>query len=72
MRRFVEPEAQDFPNDPFDDELSFATVTAAQLVECAKNAGLAELELPIADESAVWVVTVKRLRLALTADIVFC
>lgn len=54
-------EAQDFSNDPFDEELAAALMAAAQLIECTKSVGLMELELPIPDESGVWAVTVKRL-----------
>jgi len=54
-------EAQDSPDDPFDEGLDAAVIAAAELVACAKTVGLTELELPIPDESSVWAVTVKKL-----------
>ena len=47
-------------NDPIDDELNDAVMSAAELVACVKRIGMAKLEFPIKDESAVWTVTVKR------------
>jgi hypothetical protein len=52
---------QDFPNDPFDDELEAAALAAAELIAHTKRVGLTELELPLVDEDGTWVVTVKRL-----------
>jgi hypothetical protein len=57
----MEQEPQNFPNDPFDDELDAAVVAAAELVAHAKIVGLTELELAVPDESGVWAVTVKKL-----------
>jgi hypothetical protein len=54
-------EPDEFPNDPFDDELDAALMAAAELVSRTKTVGLDELELPIVDETAVWQVNVKRL-----------
>jgi len=54
-------ESQDFPNDPFDDELDAAVLAAAELIMRTKRVGLTELELPLIDENCAWVVTVKRL-----------
>jgi hypothetical protein len=47
-------------NDPIDDELDDAVMLAAELVARAKRIGMAKLELPIKDESALWTVTVQR------------
>ena len=57
----MEHEAQDFPNDPFDDKLDAAIIAAAELVARTKIVGLSELELPVPDESGVWAVRVKKL-----------
>ena len=51
----------DAPNDPFDDELDAAVLAATELVSHTKKVGLAELELPIPDESCVWKVTVTKM-----------
>jgi hypothetical protein len=59
----MEPEAQDFPNDPFDDELDAAVIAADELVAHARAVGIEELELPIPDDSGVWAVTVKKLKI---------
>ena len=42
-------------------ELDAAEMVAAQLVSYVKALRLAEIDLPIVDESCMWVVTVKRL-----------
>jgi hypothetical protein len=57
----MRPEAQDLPNDPFDDELDAAVLAAAELVVHTKTVGLTALEIPIMDESGIWEVTVKKL-----------
>jgi hypothetical protein len=51
---------QDFPNDPFDDELDAAVLAATELIARTKRVGMTELELPLIDENYTWVVTVKR------------
>jgi hypothetical protein len=51
---------EDNQNDPIDDELDAAMMSAADLVIRAKTIGLNKLELPIKDESSEWTVTVKR------------
>jgi hypothetical protein len=57
----MEPEDSDFANDPLDDELDAAVLAAAELIAHAKTVGLAELQLPVVDESNVWAVTVKKM-----------
>jgi hypothetical protein len=57
----MEPEVQDFPNDPFDDELDAAVIAAVELVARAKTVGLAELEFPIVDEASVWAISIKQM-----------
>jgi hypothetical protein len=48
-------------NDPFDDEFDAAILAATELVSRTKTVGLAELEIPILDESCVWKVTVTKM-----------
>jgi hypothetical protein len=57
----MKDDPQDFPNDPFDDELDAAVLAAAELIARTKRVGLAELELPLVDENCTWIVTVKRM-----------
>jgi hypothetical protein len=57
----MDSEAEDFPDDPLDDELDAAVLAAAELIAHAKTVGLTELDLPIVDEASVWVVTVKKM-----------
>jgi hypothetical protein len=51
----------DEPNDPFDDELDNALVAGAQLIAHIKRIGATKLELPIVDDSGVWILTVERM-----------
>jgi hypothetical protein len=53
-------EHDDYPNDPIDDEMDEAVMTAAELVARVKRIGTAKLELPISDGSNEWIVTVKK------------
>jgi hypothetical protein len=48
-------------NDPLDDELDGAVLVASQLIEHVKRIQSDELELPIIDESSLWLVTIKRM-----------
>jgi hypothetical protein len=57
----MDSEAEDFPDDPLDEELDAAVLAAAELIAHAKTVGLTELDLPIVDEASVWVVTVKKM-----------
>jgi len=57
----MKDDPQDFPNDPFDDELDAAVLAAAELIARTKRVGMTELELPLIDENYTWVVTVKRM-----------
>jgi hypothetical protein len=57
----MKDEPEEYPNDPIDDELDSAMIAAQDLVAHARRAGAPALELPIVDDSGVWVVTVKRL-----------
>jgi hypothetical protein len=57
------------PNDPFDDELDNALVAGAQLIAHIKRLGATELELPIVDDSGVWIVTVKRMGIQEDVDL---
>jgi hypothetical protein len=54
-------EPEDQPNDPFDGELDSAMITAVELVAHVKRMQSVEVELPILDESCLWMVTVKRM-----------
>jgi hypothetical protein len=57
----MKDDPQDFPNDPFDDELDAAVLAAAELIARTKRVDLAELELPLVDENCTWIVAVKRM-----------
>jgi hypothetical protein len=51
----------DDPNDPLDDELDAAMISALELVAHVKQMQSTELELPVVDDSGAWIVTVKRM-----------
>jgi hypothetical protein len=57
----VGDEPDDELNDPFDDEMDGAMLSATQLISHVKRMQSSELELPIMDQSCMWLVTVKRL-----------
>jgi hypothetical protein len=54
-------EPEEDPNDPIDDEFDGAMMSAAELIAHVKRIGATELELPIIDESGVWILTLKKL-----------
>jgi hypothetical protein len=54
-------EDDDKPDDHIDAELDCAEMAAAEMLSHVKQAGVVALELPMIDESGVWVVSVKRL-----------
>jgi hypothetical protein len=54
-------EPDEDPNDPIDDEFDGVVLSAAEIIARVKRIGMTELELPIIDESGVWILTIKRL-----------
>jgi hypothetical protein len=53
--------AEDYQNDPLDDEVDAAVEAASTLVVHAERIGMPELELPVPEDGNVWVVTAKKL-----------
>jgi hypothetical protein len=60
MRDEAEDE-RDGMEDPFDDEMDGAMIAAVELVARVKRMQSIEIELPVVDESCMWIVTVKRM-----------
>ena len=54
-------EDDDKPDDPINELLDCAEMAAAEMLSHVKQAGVVALELPMIDESGVWVVSVKRM-----------
>jgi hypothetical protein len=54
-------ESDDDLNDPLDDEMDGAMLAAMQLVTHVKQMQSTDLELPIMDQSCMWMVTVRRI-----------